>query len=422
MRTFLITLLTAFICGGNLFAQQTTKEVNLSGNAYVTEYREGASIRETGLTNWTDSRSKINTYVYFSQPQTIQVNVRGNAPGKSTFTMIFNNKKKTIKPKQGAFDISAGKFRVPAAGYYAFTFQGVKKEENRFADVSSLVIQSADTAMVYVHDYPDYWSRRGPSVHLGYTMPQDTVEWFYNEIIVPHGEDVIGSYFMANGFGEGYFGIQVNSESERRVLFSVWSPYDTQDPKLIPDSLKIRLLRRGKDVTIGEFGNEGSGGQSFLRYNWKAGNTYKFLTQIHPDGKGNTIYTSYFYAVDENRWRLIASFLRPKTNVYYKGAHSFLENFIPEQGYISRKVLFGNQWFLTKNGKWVEGVDARFTHDATAKAGVRLDFKGGYNSETNRFFLQNCGFFHDSTPFGTRFSHERESSPPVIDFKELEKL
>lgn len=32
----------------------------------------------------------------------------------------------------------------------------------------------------------------------------------------------------------------------------------------------------------GEFGNEGSGGQSYLKYNWKAGNTYKFLLQKKP--------------------------------------------------------------------------------------------------------------------------------------------
>jgi hypothetical protein len=35
------------------------------------------------------------------------------------------------------------------------------------------------------------------------------IEWFYSELTVPEGSDVIGSYFMANGFSEGYFGIQV---------------------------------------------------------------------------------------------------------------------------------------------------------------------------------------------------------------------
>jgi hypothetical protein len=227
---------------------------------------------------------------------------------------------------------------------------------------------------------------------------------------------------MANGFGEGYFGIQVNSETERRVLFSVWSPYVTDDPRSIPDSLRIKMLRRGEDVHIGEFGNEGSGGQSFLRYNWKAGNTYKFLTQIHPDGKGNTIYTAYFFTPDENRWRLIASFLRPEINTYYTRAHSFLENFITGQGHITRRVYFGNQWLRTINGEWLESTQATFTHDATARAGVRIDYQGGYDSEQNKFFLRNCGFFHESTPFGDTFTRREENQSPNIDFEALKGL
>lgn len=125
--------------------------------------------------------------------------------------------------------------------------------------------------------------------------------------------------------------MQYNSPTERRILFSVWSPFDTQNPKEIPDDQKIKLLRQGKDVHIGEFGNEGSGGQSYLKYPWKAGNTYKFLMQIRPDGNGNTTYTAYFYATDEKEWKLIASFLRPKTNTWYKRPHSFLENFSPNK-------------------------------------------------------------------------------------------
>ena len=63
--------------------------------------------------------------------------------------------------------------------------------------------------------------------------------------------------------------------------------------------------------------------------------------QVHPDGKGNTTYTAYFYATEEKEWKLVASFLRPQTDTWYTHAHSFLENFNPEQGYLSRKVLFG---------------------------------------------------------------------------------
>jgi hypothetical protein len=42
---------------------------------------------------------------------------------------------------------------------------------------------------------------------MGYTTPANT-EYFYNEMTIPTGQDPIGSYFMANGFSGGYFGIR----------------------------------------------------------------------------------------------------------------------------------------------------------------------------------------------------------------------
>lgn len=53
---------------------------------------------------------------------------------------------------------------------------------------------------------------------------------------------------MANGFSEGYFGMQVISEHERKILFSVWSGYKTDDPHAIPAEYKVDLLRKGPDV------------------------------------------------------------------------------------------------------------------------------------------------------------------------------
>src|SRR5690606_38526648 len=157
--------------------------------------------------------------------------------------------------------------------------QGKEKSSAYIADVNEVLLGgSATTEKVYYVKDDFYWGRRGPSVHLNYEVPTtEDILWFYNEITVPEGEDVLGSYFMANGFGQGYFGIQVNSEAERRILFSVWSPYETDDPSSIPDDYKIILLDKGEGVHAGEFGNEGSGGQSYRKFMWKAGTTYKFL-------------------------------------------------------------------------------------------------------------------------------------------------
>ena len=38
----------------------------------------------------------------------------------------------------------------------------------------------------------------------------------------------------------------------------------------------------------GEFGNEGSGGQSYLIYPWIAGQTYKVLVRAQPNESANT--------------------------------------------------------------------------------------------------------------------------------------
>lgn len=427
MKPLILFLLGALIFTAQLPAQTTTKkEIRLSGNAYVTTQGGGANIGANGLEDWTDRNSRIKTYVYFSKPQTIQVTLNGLLDeGKSKIRVEVDRQgtkrkqRQTIRLHAGEFSVQLKPIHIHAPGYVAILLQGVSKTGDDFGSIKSLTIENDDEKMVYLDDFPDYWGRRGPSVHLAYTMPKDTVEWFYNEVTVPFHNDVVGSYFMANGFGEGYFGIQCNSDEERRVLFSVWSPFDTQDPKLIPDSMKVVMLKKGNDVYTGEFGNEGSGGQSFLRYQWKAGNTYRFLTHIVPDQKGNTTYTAWFFAPEENQWRLIASFRRPKTNTYYRGAHSFLENFSPGQGYLTRMVHYGNQWFRTKSGEWIPGTEATFTYDNTAKAGVRIDYQGGYDSQTNRFFLKNCGFFHDSTEYLSKFHRAAGNHPPEIDFEAL---
>lgn len=427
MKTKLSFLLCILLFISQLSAQTVNKkEIRLSGNAYVTSHRDGVKIGRNSLEKWTDPKSDIKVFVYFSKPQTIRVTVNGNlGEGKSRIKVgigsqgIKLRQTRNIKLNAGEFNVELKPFRIVSPGYTAITLQGVSKTGSDFGEIRSFTIESEDDGMVFVDDFADYWGRRGPSVHLSYTMPEDTIEWFYNEIMVPLHNDIIGSYYMANGFAEGYFGIQSNSENERRVLFSVWSPFETQDPKLIPDSMKIVTLKKGKDVYTGEFGNEGSGGQSFLRYPWKIANSYRFLTRVTPDGKGNTVYTSWFFAPEEGQWWLIASFLRPKTDTYYKRAHSFLENFIPEQGYLTRMVYFGNQWFRTKSGEWISGTETSFTYDATAKARARIDYQGGYNSHSNRFFLKNCGFFHDSTEFQSKFHKITGNQSPEIDFDGL---
>lgn len=415
-----LCLMAWLLFSASAFAQTSSLEIGMSGNSYVTRQHDGARITDRGLTRWTDPKSVVSVYFYLHESTTADLSLL--AKGHSEIKVSYGKKHFKVRLDSDDFtQVPVGRISVSKPGYVRIDLQGLSMEGNSFGEVKQLVAANVSGKSSYVTNFADYWGRRGPSVHLAYKLPAGDTEWFYNEVTVPKEGETMHSYYMAAGFGEGYFGMQYNSPTERRVLFSVWSPFDTQNPKDIPDSHKIKLLRKGKDVHIGEFGNEGSGGQSYLCYPWKAGRTYKFLMQVHPDNQGNTIYTAYFYAPEEKAWRLIASFQRPLTNTWYTHAHSFLENFNPEQGYLSRKVMFGNQWARSKDGKWTRIADATFTHDATASAGVRLDYQGG-ETKDNRFYLMMGGFFNESVSMGTQFHCEPTGQAPEIDWEALKQL
>ncbi|WKN44193.1 DUF3472 domain-containing protein [Tunicatimonas pelagia] len=394
------------------------------GNSWVVNRVEENSsvITESGIHNWTELNSVIRTYFKTSTTGDLYIGLNMKVPsGTSVVRVTVGQQSEEISVSGEEYTTHyVGTFKIAEPGYHFIEIQGVSKEGTYVGDIDNILIGGEATTgeTTFVKD-DFYFGRRGPSVHLRYEMPENKdVQWFYNEVTVPEGEDVEGSFFMANGFGQGYFGMQVNSESERRILFSVWSPYNTQNPDDIPDEYKIILLGKGNDVVTGEFGNEGSGGQSYLRHNWQAGNTYQFLLKGEPSNNNSTDFTAYFFAPEAGEWKLIASFRRPFTSTYLTDLHSFLENFKPETGFISRRGQYANQWVYDTEGTWHEMNKATFTADATARSGARLDYAGGADSDI--FFMQNCGFFDENTAVDT--DHERAISGnlPAVDFSQLE--
>jgi hypothetical protein len=400
-----------------------THAIPLGGNAFFTQSGTDA---DSDLHHWSDPRSILSIYFRVDRPASLKLVLREKVPGGASrirATVAGQTFEKDLT-NPALEDIPLAAVSAKEPGYLRVDLQGLKRTGGVFAEIDSLeVLTSADLAFV-----PDnqknrfYWGRRGPSVHLGYDLPaDDPTEFFYNEVTVPSGSDPIGSYFMANGFGEGYFGMQVNSATERRILFSVWSPFSTDHPQTIPEDQKIVLLKKGAEVHGGEFGGEGSGGQSYWLYPWKPGVTYRFLNRVHPDGSGATVYTAWFFDPETKAWKLIASFKRPHTDKHLTGAHSFLENFSDIRGYLGRAAEYGNQWTCDTGGKWHEITTAHFSGDDIAQRGQRLDYAGG--TRGNAFFLRNGGFFASPVTLGSSFTRMSSGgSPPAIDFKTLEGL
>lgn len=403
-----------------------TIEIPLGGNAYVTasEGSGGGSVSTAGFTSWKSTSTVFSTYFKTNKSGDLKLYLkyRADADGNVIEATCKDHKFEVTLPKPKVNTDTAvflGVIEKLDPGYVQVDFKGVTLKGTVFATPTSLLIGGTSTEGVnYVKD--DFgFGRRGPSVHMTYTVPTGhTAEWFYNEVTVPVNYDPVGSYYMANGFSQGYFGMQVNSATERRVLFSVWSPYETDDPASIPEEDRVKLIRKGEGVTINDFGNEGSGGQSYLIYKWITGNTYKFLNRVRPLEDGYSEYTAYFYAPESGKWRLIAQWKRPKTQTYYTGAYSFLENFNATMGYLTRKAYYRNQWVYTTAGQWVELTNGKFTTDPTGSSGARIDYKGGL--EGNGFYLQNCGFFNDFVATNTAFVREATGSQPNINWTELE--
>lgn len=402
---------------------QDESKVTLSGNGYITAAPDGKVFiddQRCELRNWNDAESVVS--FYFRTEKSGKMNIALNATGHSQIEVSLMGKKKKVRlDSDFPVRVEVGTFKVKNPGYVKMDIRGVKINKGEsFGNIESVAVGGDVAPVVCVSpEFSAHFGRRGPSVHLGYTLPKEDVEWFYNEVTVPEEGDIPSSYYMACGFGQGYFGMQNNSPHKRRVLFSVWSPYETDNAAEIPDSLRVVLLKKGENVKVQDFGNEGSGGQSYMHYDWKAGECCRFLMGIRPDGNGNTVYTAYFFDNAKGKWQLVASFRRPKITTWYTGAHSFLENFNPVMGYINRKACYGNQWARTVDGKWVPVTKARFTCDATGHHKQRLDYSGGVEGDS--FFLTMGGFFNDYLNSGTTFERAGNvTEAPEIDFSTLE--
>ena len=419
---YLVSLVAASLMVLPAVAQEGST-VTLSGNGYITAAPEGKAFiddQRCELRNWNDPGTVVS--FYFRTEKSGKMNISLNAKGHSQIEVSLLGKKKKVRlDSDSPVRVEVGTFKVKRPGYVKVDIRGLRINEGEtFGNIESVAVGGDVAPVVCVSpEFSAHFGRRGPSVHLGYTLPKENVEWFYNEVTVPEEGDIPSSYYMACGFGQGYFGMQNNSPHKRRVLFSVWSPYETDNASEIPDSLRVVLLKKGENVKVQDFGNEGSGGQSYMHYDWKAGERCRFLMGVRPDGNGNTVYTAYFFDNAKGKWSLVASFRRPEITTWYTGAHSFLENFNPVMGYINRKACYGNQWARTVDGKWVPVTKARFTCDATGHHKQRLDYSGGVEGDS--FFLTMGGFFNDYLSSGTIFERAGNvTEAPEIDFSTLE--
>jgi len=222
----------------------------------------------------------------------------------------------------------------------------------------------------------------------------------------------VQTFYMACGWQRGYFGMQVNSPTERRIIFSVWdSGGEPADRRKVAKENQVVLVVKGEGVIANEFNNEGTGGHSHLVYLWKTGEKQRFYVTAQPTDATHTIYSGFYFHPEKRAWVLISSWRAPMDGGYLRHLHSFSENFNGENGHLRRKALFGNQWLRTVSGEWIELTTARFSHDPTGRAD-RLDRFMGV--EDGQFFLSHGGFIPGFTKYGDQFRRPAAGAAPKI--------
>ena len=304
--------------------------------------------------------------------------------------------------------VSFGEFAIADTGYLRFELSAGRPAAPA-VEVRTLLLDGPAVAGAHFNLDP---RRNAASVHLRFpTDSNDVITGFYSEVTAV--TDPVPTYYMACGFARGYFGMQVNSPTERRIIFSVWdaaSGTNAKDRSTVAAENYTQLVAKGEGVVAGVFGNEGTGGHSHLVYPWQTGSTQRFFVTAKPEGD-YTVYSGYWFHPEKQTWQLIASFRAAKDGKGLRRLYSFNEDFGGSTGDLQRKARFGSQWIRLADGQWRELTTATFSHDATGREN-RLDRFMGV--EGGSFFLSNGGFVPGYTASGTMFTRPPGGMPPDV--------
>jgi hypothetical protein len=381
--------------------------------AYLEPDPDGASVSpSSGVSNWTDPLLKVLWFGEIKTPGKLDCSLLLRLPAGAETRLrlsVAGNDREAAAKGMGddVVRVDFGSFDVPAAGYQRFTLQSLNAPGQDAGNLQALVLDGP--AAVGAH-FNLQSRRNAASVHLVYPVAgASNVDAFYCE--VTGMETPLWTYFEACGWHRGYLGMQVNSPTERRIIFSVWdSGNEKADRNKVGQQDRVTLMAKGDGVFAGDFGNEGTGGHSHLVFDWKTGQRQRFLVTAKPTDATHTIYSGYWFQPEQKKWMHISSWKAPQDGGYLHGLYSFCENFGGSNGHLRRKALYGNQWFHTADGQWHEQTTATFSHDPTGKAD-RLDRFMGV--EDGEFFLSNGGFIPGFTKYGALFTRPVTGQPPA---------
>lgn len=385
---------------------------------------DGIEVREgDGVYKWADASQSVVWYGDLRDAGELQVALQVLVPaGQSAKWRLSIAGQNPAAAKSQKFTLEAnvtgtgaaqtidfGKVSITQPGFYRIALSGIEKSGATFGDIKALVLDGPAAATIKSKQGFNFTHWRGQtSTHLSYQLDsKQTYTAFYNEATAT--TDPSSTYYCAIGFGGGYMGMQVTSPTQRRVIFSIWdNATEGVSRDKVEDKDRAGLLAKGERVFSDDFGGEGTGGHSHLKYLWKTGEKQRFLVTVKPDGDA-AIFAGYFYLNDQKKWMLISAWRRPRTPAKLTGFYTFNEDFNHARQ-ATRRASYGNSWVRTADGKWQEVTTARFTRTAQNEP-VRRDWMAA--AERDQMWMQIGGAIDRVTDYGDMVTRAPSNRPPT---------
>ncbi len=346
----------------------------------------------TGLTGWKSAAEHVLWVVKLIHTGQLHIGLSLELPKSDSSQFQLNVLGKHFRATANgngsqSVTVSFGSVNIVRTGYVRFELYGLKKTGAVYGSLHNLLLSGQASINAPVVIPPA--QRGAPSVHLFYTLPQNSdIVAFYNQVRAR--TTPLNTYYMACGWQRGYFGMQVNSPTRRTILFSVWDNGNVKiDPNLTPPNERAGVVKTGSGVQYSRFGNEGTGSHCMFRFPWHKGHTYCFLVTAQREHH-SALYSGYFYAKSIGHWKLIGTIRVPKYQSLY-GLYSFDEDFWGSNGYLRRSAEFNNTWIQQSDGSWSSLNQAVFS-DTGGK------WRSDYNSyPVHNGFVLSAGAFKDGS-------------------------
>jgi hypothetical protein len=229
-----------------------------------------------------------------------------------------------------------------------------------------------------------------PSTHVNWTAhPSNTaVTQFTNSIKILTSHK--GTFFMTNGCSAGYLGLQ--DRDPKWIIFSIWD-----QPNAPVETIELGPLTKSEP-----FGGEGTGGKSWIEFDWQIGETYSCRLSTTPDTLNTTwtVFTGEFQH-PELGWILIAKF---KTKMANNSKHhlsslsSFLEDWMGQgngcthpKGEIRRECILGPPMVQIANNETKTNPDAESNILVTSCKGCSADTRQMAGYQNRHVYLLETG-------------------------------